>query len=154
MASNRPTGAKRYFTPCEANATLPLVSAIVRDIADLAHDLDERSDRLQRLKLPKNGVRGEAYQEEVRHVEAEFERDQDRMREYEQELAELGIELKDYRTGLIDFLARMDGRDVYLCWRMGEPSVSYWHELDAGFAGRQALNNAEGLGPKVQKAGS
>ena len=154
MASNRPTRAKKYFTPETANAALPLVAAIVRDITELAHDLDERNDRLQRLKLPKDAVRGDAYQEEVRHVEAEFERDQDRMREFERELEELGIELKDYRTGLIDFPWQREGRDVYLCWRLGEPSVSYWHELDAGFAGRQALNSPQERGPKVQKAGS
>ena len=53
--------------------------------------------------------------------------------------AAAGIELKDYFTGLIDFPCRMDGREVYLCWRLGEPEVGHWHELDAGFAGRQKL---------------
>jgi hypothetical protein len=41
--------------------------------------------------------------------------------------------------GLCDFYSVMDGREVFLCWRLGEPEVSYWHELDAGFAGRQPL---------------
>ena len=62
------------------------------------------------------------------------------MHEYEQELKNLGIELKDYYTGLIDFPCWMDGREVYLCWRLGEPEVAYWHELEAGFAGRQKLH--------------
>ncbi len=61
------------------------------------------------------------------------------MREYEQELRKLGVELKDYFTGLIDFPCWMDGREVYLCWQLGEPEVAHWHELDAGFAGRQKL---------------
>ena len=75
-------------------------------------------------------------------VQAEFERDQQRMHEYEEELKNLGIELKDYDTGLIDFLCWMDGREVYLCWRLGESEVSHWHEIDAGFAGRQRLLTA------------
>ena len=40
---------------------------------------------------------------------------------------------------LVDFLGRKDGREVYLCWRLGEPEVAYWHELDAGYTGRRPL---------------
>ena len=49
----------------------------------------------------------------------------------------------DYDKGLIDFPSLHDGREVYLCWRLGEPQVAYWHELDAGFAGRQKLSAEE-----------
>ena len=58
---------------------------------------------------------------------------------YERELEELGIVLKDRRLGLVDFPGEIDGRRVWLCWRLGEPSVQYWHDLDAGYAGRQPL---------------
>ena len=57
----------------------------------------------------------------------------------EDELRKLGVELKDHNTGLIDFPCRMGDREVYLCWRLGEPEVGYWHEVNAGFAGRQKL---------------
>jgi hypothetical protein len=50
-----------------------------------------------------------------------------------------GIELKDPEKGLIDFFHQRDGRTVYLCYLLGEPSIEYWHDLDAGFAGRQPL---------------
>ncbi len=50
-----------------------------------------------------------------------------------------GIEVKDPATGLIDFRSRRDGRVVYLCYRLGEPAIAYWHTLEAGFAGRQPL---------------
>ncbi|MGD9935481.1 MAG: DUF2203 domain-containing protein [Dehalococcoidia bacterium] len=50
-----------------------------------------------------------------------------------------GIEVKDPATGLIDFRARRDGRVVYLCYRLGEPSIAHWHTLESGFAGRQPL---------------
>jgi hypothetical protein len=50
-----------------------------------------------------------------------------------------GIELKDPARGLIDFLHRHEGRIVYLCYHLGEPTIAYWHELDAGFAGRKPI---------------
>jgi hypothetical protein len=141
MAANRPLVDKKYFTVAEANATLPLVKAIVRDIAELARDLQERQERLTRVKpAPRSGVL-EAHQEELQQAQADFERDQERLMEYEQELKDLGVELKDYFTGLIDFPSLMDDREVLLCWRLGEPEVGYWHELDAGFAGRQKLHS-------------
>ena len=52
---------------------------------------------------------------------------------------ELGVEPKGAAEGLVDFPMMMDGRLVYLCWRVGEPEILYWHELEAGFAGRQPL---------------
>jgi len=55
------------------------------------------------------------------------------------EVAELGIEVKDPERGLIDFRSKMRGREVYLCWKLDEDKVSWWHDMDAGFAGRQPL---------------
>src|SRR5712692_3492570 len=139
MTVSKPVTGKKYFTVAEANAALPLVRAIVRDIAELARSLKERHERLQRVRPHQRGALGEAYEEESLQVQAEFERDQERMREYERELKELGVELKDYFRGLIDFPCWMANREVYLCWRQGEAEVAYWHELEAGFAGRQKL---------------
>jgi hypothetical protein len=50
-----------------------------------------------------------------------------------------GVELKGVDEGLIDFPSERDGRVVYLCWRLGEGAIAWWHEIDAGFAGRQPL---------------
>jgi hypothetical protein len=55
------------------------------------------------------------------------------------EVARLGVVIKDLDHGLVDFPSRRDGRIVYLCWRLGEEQVAYWHETDSGFFGRQAL---------------
>jgi hypothetical protein len=139
MPANQVLKGKKYFTVSEANRILPLVRVIVRDIVDLARDLRERHERLSRLRPKERGLLGEAYQEELQQVQEEFERDQERMRGYEEELRKLGIELKDYYTGLIDFPCWKENREVYLCWKHGEPEVLYWHELDAGFGGRQRL---------------
>jgi hypothetical protein len=62
---------------------------------------------------------------------------------YLQELTQLGVEFKGFEHGLIDFPSEFGGRPVYLCWKLGESSVSHWHDIDAGFAGRQQLEMAE-----------
>jgi hypothetical protein len=134
----RPRG-KRYYTVEEANAMLPLLRSILRDITALATDLRERHERLSRFQRAGKEVSKDAYQEEVEPVQEQFERDQERMKDYEDELRKLNVELKDYFTGLVDFPCWMNGHEVYLCWRLGEPEVAYWHELDAGFGGRQRL---------------
>ena len=97
MKIKNPAPKKKYFTLAEANAALPLARAIVKDIADLAHNLRERHERLSRLKPSERVKLGEAHQEELEQMTAEMERDQDRMREYLKELGDLGIELKSFR---------------------------------------------------------
>lgn len=134
-----PKTGKRFFSVAEANSTLPLVRAIVQDITALAHELSERRERLNRLKPSGRFRLSDAHEEELQQVRAELDRGQQKMEEYVRELAQLGVELKDYFTGLIDFPSLMNGRPVYLCWRLGEPEVAHWHELEAGFAGRQKL---------------
>ncbi len=58
------------------------------------------------------------------------------------DIAELGVELKDPDRGLVDFRTRYRGREVYLCWQLGEGSrISYWHDLEAGFAGRKLIED-------------
>ncbi|MBL8189912.1 MAG: DUF2203 domain-containing protein [Acidobacteria bacterium] len=56
-----------------------------------------------------------------------------------QEIMELGVEIKDFDKGLCDFPHMRDGRVVYLCWMKGEDTIEWWHDTDAGFAGRQPL---------------
>jgi hypothetical protein len=134
-----PKTSKKFFTVSEANNALPLVRAIVQDITALACELRERHERLVRLKPDDRSRLSEAHEEELQQVRAELERGQEKMEEYVRELAQLGVELKDYFTGLIDFPSLINGRAVYLCWRLGEEEVAHWHELEAGFAGRQKL---------------
>lgn len=129
---------QKFFTPDQANAMLPLVRRIVQDISTLANDLRDRAQRMRRLQQD-SGSLTPAHTEEIDAIETELEQGKDRMEELEGELRELGILLKDYFAGLIDFPFWKDGREVYLCWKLGEPEVSHWHEIDAGFSGRRKL---------------
>jgi hypothetical protein len=54
-------------------------------------------------------------------------------------ILETGVQIKDINIGLLDFSAIKDGREVYLCWQYGEGEIAFWHEVDAGFAGRQPI---------------
>ena len=140
---------RKLFTVEQANAALPLVRAIATDLAELARDVIERRERVKAILAMRErmGDRRSAnpYDEEVALVEEELDRDIRRLQEYVEELRALGVEPKGATEGLVDFPAIMDGRPVYLCWKVGEPEVLYWHELDAGFPGRQPLYADSGV---------
>jgi hypothetical protein len=129
----------RYFTIDQANATLPLVRAITNDLATLAKDVVERRHRLALLTSGRDLKPGDPYSDELAQMEAELERDAIRLQGYVDELRELGVEPKGAVEGLVDFPCKLDGRTVLLCWKLGEPEVLFWHDLESGFAGRQPL---------------
>ncbi len=126
----------KRFTVEQANRTLPLVGRIVEDIVrhyarwrELVREfeLHAGSSSVER-PVPE----AEAAQRQLQQLAREID-------EFLAELREIGVEFKSYDLGLVDFPSEMDGRLVYLCWKLGEPAVGYWHETDAGFAGRRRL---------------
>lgn len=129
----------RLFTIEQANAMLPLVRAITSDLAALAADVVERRHRLSLVAAGRDLKPGDPYSDELAQMQSDLERDQKKLHDYVAELRDLGVEPKGAVEGLVDFPCSMDGRTVYLCWRLGEPEVLYWHDIDAGFSGRQPL---------------
>jgi hypothetical protein len=134
------------FTVEQANRTLPLVRRIVEDVV---REHRRWQEKILELELVASTAAAAAVGAERTAPSSSDERvaaiERDAMsiaREidaFERELEQLGIVLKDRRLGLIDFPGEIDGRKVWLCWRLGEPAVQYWHDLDAGYAGRQPL---------------
>ena len=122
----------RYYTLEEANAALVTLRPLVGEILEIRQAILDVQPELEPVlqKIAGNGG-GRVASQVVRQFE--------RLQEIMQLIQESGVELKDLNTGLLDFLARREGRDIYLCWRYGEAEISYWHDLDAGFAGRQPL---------------
>ncbi len=138
--STKQPQTKKYFTVQQANATLPLVRVIIRDIVDLARTVQDRQERIDRIHPdPATRNLSEDHREELREVRRQLVKDKQLMREYAAELAQLGVELKDPLMGLVDFPSLHEGREVCLCWMQGEPTVDHWHEPEAGFAGRRSL---------------
>jgi hypothetical protein len=141
---------RKLFTVDQANAALPLVRAICTDLAQLSRDVIERRERLSQLLDGRGRKPYGPYTEELVQIEEELEKDTERLQEYVEELRALGVEPKNGPEGLVDFPSLMEGRLVFLCWKLGEPEVLHWHELDAGFAGRQPLTadsvSGSGLG--------
>jgi hypothetical protein len=138
QANDSPQAA-RLFTVEEANTMMPLVRAIVTDLSRLSHDVVERRERVELLRARRDPGNKDPYSEELAQIEDELEKQTRELQSYVEELRALGIEPKDGLNGIIDFPAKLDGRLVYLCWRLGEPEVLFWHEIDGGFAGRQPL---------------
>jgi hypothetical protein len=126
----KPSRSKRRFTLQQANSTLPLVSRIVADIVRIHRDFASKQAQIERM--PANSKNRAP-------VEAEIEAISEKLNRLVGELTGVGCELKDPQTGLIDFIGRHQGRDIYLCWKQGEESIGFWHELDAGAAGRQPI---------------
>ncbi len=131
---------KQLFTVEEANLRLPLVRAIVMDIVKLFEDVQERRERLSVVRRgSSNDSKPTLYSEEVQQIEEDLEKDIERLEAFANELEDLGVELKDPTIGLVDFRTMFEGREVYLCWKLGEEEITHWHELEAGFGGRQSL---------------
>jgi len=147
MAPPKPAETKRrYFSVEEANKTLPLVRAIVTDIVHQWRNVHELKQRLAAVISERKRPSSDPYSEELAQSQAEMEAEEEKLAAYIDELTKLGVELKG-PDGLCDFYSIMDGREVYLCWRLGEPEVSHWHELNAGVAGRKPLASLAGSGP-------
>jgi len=136
----------KFFSLEQANAALPLVRAIVRDMSELSRDLIERRERLATLMAGREQRPDNPYHQELAQMEEELAKDADRLREYVLELQALGVEPKNGPEGLVDFPTFVHGRPAYLCWKLGEPEVAFWHDLEAGFAGRQRLTAASVTG--------
>lgn len=132
----------KQFTVASANRTLPLVRAIVADIVELYKDVRDRELRLQDLRRShkrRNREASDVYAEEVDQIQAELDKDMERLKGFVGELEQLGVEFKDYDLGLVDFPTTINGREAFLCWKLGEAAVEYWHTVDGGFQGRERL---------------
>jgi len=135
----RHSETRKHFTVQEANATLPLVRAITKDLTELAREVVQRRERQSSLPCGCECDTDDPYREEVAQIAEELDKDSRRLRGYVEELLELGVKPRNITQGFVDFPAVLDGRPVYLCWRLGEPAVLHWHEQGATFHDRRPL---------------
>jgi hypothetical protein len=159
----------RFFDLDEANAALPEVRAILESLRDEKHELVQLRDEilgLERVAEARSDAPAEASvggpgrapePADIPEPDAESPDEAaraahlrrvlrlrmqgviDRMQAGVARIDELGVTLREIDTGLIDFPALASGRQIWLCWRLGEGDIEWWHELADGFGGRQAL---------------
>jgi hypothetical protein len=115
----------KYFTPAEAEKSLPLVKQIVNDILSEGKELKLMAEDLQ--------VKVQSDPRAASIVE--------RINSYIEELSEIGCYYKDwnFETGLIDFPSIINDEEVYLCWRSDEEQIKFYHGVDSGFGGRKEI---------------
>ena len=114
----------KFFSPKEANQTLPLVKSIVDDILKTGQSIRDLSMNIERPE-----------------EDPEINRLMDQLDELFEELEALGCSYKDWNftAGLVDFPCMLDGKEVLLCWQSDEKDVKYYHDVESGFAGRRLI---------------
>jgi hypothetical protein len=123
----------RIFTLEEANALLPEIRQFFQEIDRARATFDRLKSEVQRASERASAGDGGTIHGPV------YARALNSFLSSVHEILNRGIEIKDFERGLCDFPSERDGRVVYLCWQRGEERIEWWHDLDAGFAGRQPL---------------
>jgi hypothetical protein len=132
----------KRFTLADAQALIPKVERLLRAAIDRKSEFDEAERALQGFTeraMMLGGVlvdRSRAFALRNRREAAVAH-----LRESIEGIQELGCVVKDLDTGLIDFPTLLRGEEVYLCWKLGEPGIGFWHGVDEGFRGRKAIDD-------------
>ena len=129
-----PHSEKRYFTLEEANAYLPLLEEWLAEMQGFRQEIESLQEELApilaNVHLNTGGPPASRFAVALHRLQA-----------YAARIREEGILLRDIESGLLDFPAIRFRREVFLCWKLGEKSVQYWHELDGGYAARKTLDD-------------
>ena len=124
--------SKKLFTLQEANTFVPqlidLVPKIQKLSISLSNDFPDIKNAREKAKWNGGSEQGVGYLAAVL-----------KYNNFMHKLEEIGCEVKGIREGLVDFPSIREGREVYLCWRMPEKEILFWHDLNSGFAGRKPL---------------
>ena len=129
---SRPREGRKYFTLREAKRALGLVRRIATDIQET------QAERVRLHGALTSDGRGKETPE-ARKMQERLDERTARLEELIRELEKIGVELKDPARGLLDFPAIHEGREILLCWKGGEATITHWHEIDGGFSGRRPV---------------
>ncbi len=127
------------FTPEQANALLPEVRPLVEQMVAAKRALDEAQERRDEVGRSISGNGGGIPPHELAELNEDLEGRAAVLAGIVEEIHELGLLVKDFDSGLVDFPSLRNGEEVLLCWQLGEDEVAFWHGLEDGFAGRQPL---------------
>jgi hypothetical protein len=125
----------RHYTLEEARALLPKVRKWLKRLVHLRNELQKDEKRLVTLMVPGCDMGGEVVNHWVRTLAD--------LKTTLKEFQSREIQIKDLERGLIDFPAIIEEREVFLCWEQEEEDIEFWHDLDAGYGGREKLSGDE-----------
>jgi len=131
----------KTFTLEEAQSLLPVVESLLKRAIDgkqSAEKVNSGLSDLARTIYLSGGMKVDVGR--VARLRAEMENHLQKARESVAEIDAIGVQVKDLDSGLIDFPCRLEDDVVLLCWRIGEASIEHWHTVDAGFQGRQPVD--------------
>lgn len=123
----------RTFTLQEANATLDMIRPLMDEVQKLRRKILEQQPEAWPAIQKSVGNGGN-------RALSSIVQDYEKLDALVHQIQDLDVLIKDINLGLLDFPALKEGREVYLCWQYGEGEISYWHEVEAGFAGRQPIS--------------
>ena len=119
------------FSVESANKRLPYVRTIVRDIVELARDLQQRQERIDEIHTLYEQSSGESpHAEEFEQMQEAMEQDFRRFDELEQELSGISVTVVDRNSGLVEMQSQLDGQPVRINWQPGEPEFMFWRSID------------------------
>lgn len=122
----------RYFTLPEANETLTLIRPLMDEIQKIRQTiLKNQPEAWPAIEKSAGNGGNRALSAMVKDFE--------KLDTLVHQIQDMDVLVKDINLGLLDFLALREGRDVYLCWQYGEGEIAFWHDVEAGFAGRQPI---------------
>ncbi|MDP1715055.1 MAG: DUF2203 domain-containing protein [Anaerolineales bacterium] len=123
----------KYYSPEEANEALVVVRPMMAELMRIGEKTRAHQPEIWSVVQKAAGNGGNP---ELSKLLPDF----DRLDILMHRIQDMGIEVKDLTIGLMDFFTLYDGREVYLCWKYGEASIQFWHEIEAGFQGRRLID--------------
>jgi hypothetical protein len=131
----------KRFTLSEAERLLPEIDKLIREAVSLKTRYQEAEQAIQSFAQHVAMQGGVVIDREaVLRQRAERDRSGERLKATVEQIQDHGCLIKDLDIGLIDFPTTFHGREVYLCWKMGEEGITYWHGVDEGFGGRKPID--------------
>ncbi len=131
----------KTFTLDEAQALLPVLESLLKRAIEAKQSAEEIDEELQHLRhriFMNGGLHVDVVG--VTRRRKELDGHVQRAKDVVEEIASIGVQLKDLDSGLLDFPCRLDDEIILLCWKIGEARIEHWHTVEAGFRGRQPVD--------------
>ena len=131
----------KYFTLLEAEGLLPEVERLLRSCIEGKRNYEEADEELKTVATRITLAGGMVIaREQVGEIRARKESAARAIKSAVEKIEQIGCQIKDLNLGLVDFPTLYRDKEVYLCWKLGEPGINFWHHVDAGFSGRQPVD--------------